>query len=149
MGLSSRGNRSEEVVSKPAVGRCRPVFASRDLRGNGVDAFDGMIQSIAGDSITDISRRCGDEAGLRVNLPLGYRARGVRIVDCTLVNVPAQSILANHRVREERAEISTNKCLRGYGGGEGGGGRLAESLVDTEDKCLVGLLINARYVQGA
>ncbi len=108
-----------------------------------------MIQSIAGDSITDISRRCGDEAGLRVNLPLGDRARGERIVDCTLVDIPAQSILAYHLASEKRAEISADKCLCGYGGGKGGRSRLAESLVDTKDKGLAGLLINARYVQGA
>jgi hypothetical protein len=122
------------------------VQASRNVRRDRVDAFDGMIQSIAGNSVTDVARRCGYEAGSRVNLPLGYCARGVRIVDCTLVDVPAQSILANHLVREKGAEISANKCLRGYGDGEGGGGRLAESLVDTEDKCLVGLLINARDI---
>src|SRR5260370_40929438 len=110
MAGGTRGNQSKDFFYNPAGGGNRPVFARRNLRGDRVDALDGMIQSIAGDSITDISRRCGDEAGLRVNLPLGDRARGERIADCTLVDIPAQSILAENLASEDGAEISAGKC---------------------------------------
>src|SRR6267154_1977991 len=50
---------------------------------------------------------------------------------------------------QERTEISANKCLSGHRSGEVGWGRLTEPFVNTEDKGLVRLLINAWDVQRA
>jgi hypothetical protein len=105
-----------------------------------------MAEIIAGDCITNISRRCSDETSLRVDLPLGDLTGGKRIIDGTLIDVPSQSVVADYSVGKESTEISADERRSGHSSSEVGGSRLAEPLVNAEDEGFFLLLINAWYV---